>query len=212
MKFAVASPEKVKKPRKRPRFWLGPLVVGISISLGYGVTQRIIILRSGHQQPERKMLFDSQASPGQSLESLRQLHGGSDTDLQADIAAQEALLEADRQQKQKAKDEAERKLRLKAKQESERLAAEARQRQKDLDEELNPPVPTLPDTDFSATDLSDPPRPPSLPPNDLSPASSGSVSLPASTASPRDLSPTPDQPSAPIHNDTHPANHILQQP
>lgn len=97
---------------KRPRFWVGPLVAGGCFALGYGITQRIIVMQGALQEPRREA-FASQAFPGEGLEALRRRHGEVSRDLTADVAAKEAELARER--------EAE-----KSRQEAERIAAEAK--------------------------------------------------------------------------------------
>ncbi len=115
----VAKPSPTKqKNRKRPRFWLGPLLVGGCFALGYGMTQRIMILRGNTQQPQQQSFGPTAVPfPGERLEELRRRHGGSSADLQADVAAKEAKVAA----KRKAKEQAEKQ----AKQQAEKLAAAA---------------------------------------------------------------------------------------
>ena len=115
----VAKPSPTEqKNRKRPRFWLGPLLVGGCFALGYGMTQRIMILRGNTQQPQQQSFGPTPFPfPGERLEGLRRRHGGSSADLQADVAAKEAKITA----KRKAKEQAEKQ----AKQQAEKLAAAA---------------------------------------------------------------------------------------
>ena len=115
----VAKPSPTEqKNRKRPRFWLGPLLVGGCFALGYGMTQRIMILRGNTQQPQQQSFGPTPLPfPGERLEGLRRRHGGSSADLQADVAAKEAKITA----KRKAKEQAEKQ----AKQQAEKLAAAA---------------------------------------------------------------------------------------
>ncbi|WP_236070400.1 MULTISPECIES: hypothetical protein [Prochlorococcus] len=115
--MAKPSPTE-QKNRKRPRFWLGPLLVGGCFALGYGMTQRIMVLRGNMQQPQQQSFGPTPFPfPGERLEGLRRRHGGSSADLQADVAAKEAKVAA----KRKAKEQAEKK----AKQQAEKLAAAA---------------------------------------------------------------------------------------
>ena len=75
-----------KRP-KRPRFWVGPLVAGSCFALGYGITQRIVLLREGPSRPQQTS-FQPSSFPGQSLESLRRLYGA-DQPLMGDVTAKE---------------------------------------------------------------------------------------------------------------------------
>ena len=102
---------RVGEQAKRPRFWVGPLLAGGCFALGYGITQRFIVLQGALQEPRREA-FASEAFPGEGLEALRRRHGEFSRDLTADVAAKEAELARER--------EAE-----KSRQEAERIAAEA---------------------------------------------------------------------------------------
>jgi hypothetical protein len=83
-----ASKPKSKRPA-RPRFWVGPLVAGACFALGYGITQRVVLIRSGLDQAEPQS-FRARAFPGESLEALRLRHGETGT-LEADVAAKELI-------------------------------------------------------------------------------------------------------------------------
>ena len=83
-----ASTAKPKRPA-RPRFWVGPLVAGACFALGYGITQRFVLIRSGLEQSEPQS-FRARAFPGESLEALRLRHGETGT-LEADVAAKELI-------------------------------------------------------------------------------------------------------------------------
>ena len=104
----VAKPSPTEqKNRKRPRFWLGPLLVGGCFALGYGMTQRIMILRGNMQQPQQQSFGPTPFPfPGEHLEGLRRRHGGSSADLQADVAAKEAKIAAKREAKEQAEKQA----------------------------------------------------------------------------------------------------------
>ena len=97
---------KVAEPRKRrPRFWVAPLLVGCSFSLGYGVTHRLVTMRTNPEpqpQPER---FAGLDFPGESLVSLRQANG-TKSSLAVDVAAIEAKEALERQAKAKAEEQA----------------------------------------------------------------------------------------------------------
>ena len=56
-----ASTAKPKRPA-RPRFWVGPLVAGACFALGYGITQRVVLIRSGLEQVEPCLLYTSDAA------------------------------------------------------------------------------------------------------------------------------------------------------
>ncbi|MBL6800281.1 MAG: hypothetical protein ISQ51_01375, partial [Synechococcus sp. BS307-5m-G37] len=74
---------------KRPRFWVGPLVAGACFALGYGITQRVVLMRAAWQQPQQEA-FRQQGFPGERLEALRRRHG-EDQALMGDVAALEAV-------------------------------------------------------------------------------------------------------------------------
>lgn len=114
---------------KRPRFWVGPLVAGACFALGYGITQRVVLMRAAWQQP-RQEVFRQQAFPGETLEALRSRHGENEA-LMGDVAALEAV-EAERRKRQQAKEEAE------------AIAAEAERREAQQQAALLAPVWTEP--------------------------------------------------------------------
>ncbi|MFL0781325.1 MAG: hypothetical protein AB8E74_05030 [Prochlorococcus sp.] len=115
-----------KQPRQRPRFWLGPLVAGGCFALGYGITQRIVILQSSWQKPGEQT-FQSERFPGNRLQSLRTRHGDDQAGLQADVAA----FEVEQAGKRKLSEAAE------------KLAVEARRREQDLQASLLKPAPAV---------------------------------------------------------------------
>lgn len=135
-----ASKPKSKRPA-RPRFWVGPLVAGACFALGYGITQRVVLIRSGLDQAEPQS-FKARAFPGESLEALRLRHGENGT-LQADVAAKEkidakASKQADELKKVKLAKELEQR---KAKEEAERIAAAAIERERSQQAVVNTPRP-----------------------------------------------------------------------
>ena len=75
-------------PQRRPRSWVGPLVVGVCFGLGYGLSQRLFNLQVGELVRFGRN-FDVQPFPGSSLESLRLRFGSSSEPLQADLDALE---------------------------------------------------------------------------------------------------------------------------
>ena len=124
-----ASTAKPKRPT-RPRFWVGPLVAGACFALGYGITQRIVLIRSGLEQSEPQS-FRARAFPGESLEALRLRHGETGT-LKADVAAKE-LIDAKASKQANALKQANLAKELeqrKAKEEAERIAAAAIERER----------------------------------------------------------------------------------
>lgn len=129
-----ASTAKPKRPA-RPRFWVGPLVAGACFALGYGITQRVVLIRSGLEQVEPQS-FKARAFPGESLEALRLRHGETGT-LEADVAAKE-LIDAKASKQAKLAKEMEQR---KAKEEAERIAAAAIEDDRSQQAALNTPLP-----------------------------------------------------------------------
>ena len=135
-----ASKPKSKRPA-RPRFWVGPLVAGACFALGYGITQRVVLIRSGLEQAEPQS-FGERAFPGESLEALRLRHGETGT-LEADVAAKElidakASKQANALKKAKLAKELEQR---KVKEEAERIAEAAMERDRSQQAVLNTPSP-----------------------------------------------------------------------
>ena len=162
-----ASKPKPKLPA-RPRFWVGPLVAGACFALGYGITQRIVLIRSGFEKAEPQS-FRAGAFPGESLEALRLRYRETGT-LEADVAAKELIdAKASKQENalQKAKLAKELEQR-KAKEEAERIAEAAMERDRSQQAVLNTPspiedIPTLNETTLfetgAPTELIDAKRP-----------------------------------------------------
>ena len=125
------------KPKRlaRPRFWVGPLVAGACFALGYGITQRVVLIRSGLEQVKSQS-FKARAFPGESLEALRLRHGETGT-LEADVAAKE-LIDAKASKQAKLAKELEQR---KAKEEAERIAAAAIEDDRSQQAALNTPLP-----------------------------------------------------------------------
>ncbi len=69
--------------KKRPRFWLGPLLAGGCFAFSYGMTHRLLILGSQGRLVQ-KSSFDEKVFPGIELNALRNLHGGKSLDLLPD--------------------------------------------------------------------------------------------------------------------------------
>ncbi|MCP9850035.1 hypothetical protein [Cyanobium sp. Morenito 9A2] len=80
MAQARVAPTRVARPGNP---WIGPLVIGLCFSLGFGLTQRLLALSEtpsldlGHR-------FDTQPFPGTSLESLRMRYGSANESLRGD--------------------------------------------------------------------------------------------------------------------------------
>ena len=137
------------KPKRlaRPRFWVGPLVAGACFALGYGITQRVVLIRSGLEQAEPQS-FKARAFPGESLEALRLRHGETGT-LEADVAAKE-LIDAKASKQAKLAKELEQR---KAKEEAERIAAAAIEDDRSQQAALNTPLPFEGMTSLNETTL-----------------------------------------------------------
>lgn len=159
MPAETKAPTAKSKRQARPRFWVGPLVAGACFALGYGITQRFVLIRSGLQTSEPQS-FKARAFPGESLEALRLRHGENGT-LQADVAAKDkidakASKQADELKKVKLAKELEQR---KAKEEAERIAAAAIERERSQQAVVNTPrpvedIPTLNETTPFETEAS----------------------------------------------------------
>ncbi|QNJ07307.1 putative conserved membrane protein [Synechococcus sp. MEDNS5] len=123
---------------KRPRFWVGPMVAGACFALGYGITQRVVLMRAAWKQPQQET-FRQQAFPGETLEGLRRRHGESQA-LLGDVAALEAV-EAEKRKLEQAKEQAE------------AIAAEAERRDAEQQAALVEPVLTAPAVELPAAEL-----------------------------------------------------------
>ena len=77
-----------QRPR-RPRYWVGPLVAGACFALGYGITQRVVLMRQTLDKPQQAT-FRQNSFPGETLDGLRRRYGA-DQPLMGDVAAKEAL-------------------------------------------------------------------------------------------------------------------------
>ena len=80
------------------------MVAGACFALGYGITQRIVLMRASWKEPQPEA-FPQQVFPGETLEALRRRYGA-DQALMGDVAALEAV-EAEERKRQQAKVEAE---------------------------------------------------------------------------------------------------------
>ena len=96
---------------KRPRFWVGPLLAGACFALGYGITQRVVLMQQRSEKPQQAT-FRQNSFPGETLDGLRRRHG-TDQPLMGDVVAKEAV---DAEQR-------------KANQQAEVIAKEAKQRE-----------------------------------------------------------------------------------
>ena len=73
----------------KPRFWLGPLVAGCCFALGYGITERVLMLQTNAEEPVPEA-FTPLAFPGDSLQEIRTRFSDDDSSLQMDVTALEA--------------------------------------------------------------------------------------------------------------------------
>ena len=74
---------------RRPRYWVGPLVAGACFALGYGITQRVVLMRQTWEKPQQAT-FRQNSFPGETLDGLRRRYGA-EQPLMGDVAAKEAL-------------------------------------------------------------------------------------------------------------------------
>ena len=72
----------------RPRFWVGPLVVGCCFAMGFGVTNRVVSLQS-ERKPAQTQRFAPSYFPGDSMQNLRSIHQG-DSNVQVDLATRKS--------------------------------------------------------------------------------------------------------------------------
>ena len=85
---------------RRPRFWVGPLLAGACFALGYGITQRVVLMQQGWEKPQQAT-FRQTSFPGETLDGLRRRYGV-DQPLMGDIAAKEAIDAVQRKANQEA--------------------------------------------------------------------------------------------------------------
>lgn len=83
------QPNPTQASKRRPCFWVGPLVAGSCFALGFGITHRIIALQGQRSAPQEET-FSPAPFPGERLENLRSRYGDNTKPLSADVAAQEA--------------------------------------------------------------------------------------------------------------------------
>ncbi len=62
---------------KRPRFWLGPFLAGLSFALGYAITQRIFLLNTYNNQ-SKDQIFAFKRFPGIPFSQFQQIDQGVD--------------------------------------------------------------------------------------------------------------------------------------
>ena len=85
---------------RRPRYWVGPLVAGACFALGYGITQRVVLMRQTWEKPQQAT-FRQNSFPGETLDGLRRRYGA-DQPLMGDVAAKEVLDAEQRQANEQA--------------------------------------------------------------------------------------------------------------
>lgn len=78
-----------QKRSRRPRFWVGPALAGACFALGYGITQRVLLIKQAWEKPEQAT-FRQNSFPGETLDGLRRRYGATQS-LMGDVAAKEAL-------------------------------------------------------------------------------------------------------------------------
>ena len=180
-----------KKRQKRPRFWVGPLVAGSCFALGYGITQRIVLLRQAQQEPEQAT-FQQSSFPGQTLDSLRRFYGA-DQPLMGDVTAKEA---ADADQRQ-------------LNGEAEAIAAEAVRRETKQQAALLEPARSLPPNDLRSQPAPvlqiEDPDPETLPAAAVETMDPDPVSLPTPTLEQRLQEPGAVFQAPPVRADAGPA-------
>ena len=76
-------------------FWVGPLVAGCCFALGYGITERVLMLQTNVEDPLPEA-FTPLAFPGDSLQEIRARFSDDDSSLQVDVTALEAAEAASR--------------------------------------------------------------------------------------------------------------------
>lgn len=115
--------------------WKTALVLGICFGLGYGLTQRLLLLRPGSAWPGFQP-FGVKPFPGTELDSLREESGSDRRDVRADLDQMERERQREKEREEQEEDYAER-----------RSALEERDRDRDLEEfddrEIQTPEPVL---------------------------------------------------------------------
>ena len=56
--------------KRRPRFWIGPLLAGGCLAIGHNFTERILILKGGWDNTEIELFSDQRPFPGKRLKAL----------------------------------------------------------------------------------------------------------------------------------------------
>ena len=76
-------------------FWVGSLVAGCCFALGYGITERVLMLQTNAEEPVPEA-FTPLAFPGDSLQEIRARFSDDASSLQVDVTALEAAEAASR--------------------------------------------------------------------------------------------------------------------
>ena len=97
---AMTTTRSDQQRSRRPRFWVGPLVAGACFALGYGITQRVLLMQQAWEKPQQAT-FRQNSFPGETLDGLRQRYGA-DQPLMGDVAIKEALDAAQREANRQA--------------------------------------------------------------------------------------------------------------
>ena len=97
---AMTTTRSDQQRSRRPRFWVGPLVAGACFALGYGITQRVLLMQQAWEKPQQAT-FRQNSFPGETRDGLRQRYGA-DQPLMGDVATKEALDAAQREANQQA--------------------------------------------------------------------------------------------------------------
>ena len=123
---------------RRPRFWVGPLVAGACFALGYGITQRVLLMQQVWDKPQQAT-FRQNSFPGETLDGLRRRYGA-DQPLMGDVATKEALDAAQRD----------------ANQQAEALAKEAKRREQGQQAVVAEPVKVNQESELTAEPVASP--------------------------------------------------------
>ena len=87
----------------KARFWVGPLVAGCCFALGYGITERVLMVQTNAEHPVPEA-FTPLAFPGDSLQQIRTRFRDHDSSLQVDVTALGAAEAASRPAKPAVKE------------------------------------------------------------------------------------------------------------
>ena len=79
----------------KARFWVGSLAAGCCFALGYGITERVLMLQTNAEDPVPEA-FTPLEFPGDSLQEIRTRFSDDDSSLHGDVTAVEAAEAASR--------------------------------------------------------------------------------------------------------------------